>query len=144
MKIKSKYTGEVILEIANLKFADLRGANLTGADLTDANLKFANLKFANLKFANLTNADLTNADLTNADLTDADLTNTKLPIYSKWAVSYRNKDIIQIGCKTKTVKEWDEWFKGKEVFNTPRNTKDFKRIYANYIAVREYLKILNS
>ena len=61
MKIRNKFTGEVILEVPGdtLTRADLRGADLTEADLTEADLR---------------GADLTDATLTDATLTDATLT----------------------------------------------------------------------
>ena len=81
--LKTRYTGHVEGERADLTCADLTGANLTdanltdadltGANLTDANLTDANLTDANLMCANLTRADLTGANLTRANLTDADL-----------------------------------------------------------------------
>ena len=56
--LKTRYTGHVEGERANLTDADLTRADLTGANLTDADL---------------TGADLTGADLTDADLTGADI-----------------------------------------------------------------------
>lgn len=66
--IKTRYTGHVEGERANLTCADLTGADLTDADLTGANLTGADLTGANLTGANLTDANLTGADLTGADL----------------------------------------------------------------------------
>jgi hypothetical protein len=55
-------------------------------------------------------------------------------------VSYRiNPTVVSIGCKTKTITEWDAWFAGSDEFETPRNCEEFKRIKANYLAVRAYL-----
>ena len=57
--LKTRYTGHVEGERADLTRADLMDANLMDADLMDADL---------------TRADLTDANLTRADLTDANLT----------------------------------------------------------------------
>ena len=61
-------------------------------------------------------------------------------IYSKWFVGLTFEDKVRIGCKTKTFKEWDAWFKGKEEYSTKRNTPEFKRIYAHYVAIKAYKK----
>ena len=84
-----------------------------------------------------------NNNLRSADLIGADLTGADLPIYCKWNISVLDKK-IKIGCKTKTIEEWDNWFNSDEIFETKRNTEDFTRIYANYVAVREYCKIINN
>ncbi len=47
---------------------------------------------------------------------------------------------IHIGCKSKTIKEWDIWFKSDETFATARDSQQFKMIYANYLAVKSYIK----
>ena len=102
------------------------------ADLTGANLRGANLRGAYLRGAYLRDADLTGADLTGAGLTGA-----KMPIYCKWWLSI-NGDKIQIGCEEKTIPEWDAWFAGTEVYSTPRDTEEFKRIFAMYQAYKAY------
>ena len=125
MKIYNIY-GSVIhtTETENLRDADLRGANLIGANLRDADLRGANLIDANLR---------------GADLEGADLEGANLPLYCKWSTSIVN-DSIQIGCKTKTVKEWNEFFKSDTVFDTERDTEDFARIEAMYKANKAYLQ----
>jgi hypothetical protein len=140
---------------ANLTDADLTGADLTDADLTDADLTGANLTDADLTGANLTDADLTGADLTDADLTDADLTGANLtdadlPIFCYWHVSFIQPDtsnpvlveniLIKIGCKTKTLTEWDNWFNNStKTFDHKRDSDTFKRIRANFKAMKAYL-----
>jgi uncharacterized protein YjbI with pentapeptide repeats len=61
-------------------------------------------------------------------------------IYSKWFVGLTFEGTVKIGCKIKTFKEWDAWFKGKEEYSTKRNTPEFKRIYAHYVAIKAYKK----
>ena len=63
---------------------------------------------------------------------------------SKWDVSISLEGMIRIGCEEKTIKEWDKWFAGTEVFSTPRNSVEFKMIYAHYCAMKTYWEILNS
>ena len=111
------------IENAYLSGAYLSGAHLSGADLRDAYLRGADLSGANLRGAYLRDANL--------------------PIFSKWSISIKN-DLIRIGCKEKTIEEWDIWFNSNEEFDTERNSSEFKRIYANYVAVREYYKIINN
>jgi hypothetical protein len=131
------------LQNANLENANLRNAYLQNANLQNANLQNANLQNANLQNANLRNAYLQNANLQNANLQNANLQNAKLPIFAKWAFSIKNNQIIKIGCKEKTICEWDLWFASKKEFATKRGTPEFKQIEAVYLAHKAYLTHLN-
>jgi len=131
------------LENANLENAYLQNANLENAYLQNANLENAYLQNANLRNAYLQNANLENAYLQNANLENAYLQNDELPIFAKWAFSIKNNQIIKIGCKEKTICEWDLWFASKEEFATKRGTPEFKQIEAVYLAHKAYLTHLN-
>jgi len=131
IQIKSRWFGKLLFEYeaeGNTIKETLRNAVLRNADLRNADLR---------------NADLRNADLRNADLRNADLRNADLPIFCKWSVSIVDGK-IKIGCKVKTIEDWDAWFAGTDTFDTSRDTEAFKRIQANYIAVREYHRFINS
>ena len=156
IEIKNRFTNEVIfshscenntikitVDQAVTSGADLRGADLRGAYLRGADLTGADLTDADLTGADLTGADLTGADLTGADLTDADLTGANIPIYCKWAVSIVDGN-IRIGCKTKSIEEWDAFFASDEEFSTYRNTDDFIRIRAMYEAYKSYINVINT
>jgi len=142
------------LQFANLRNADLRNADLQNADLQSADLESANLQFANLRRANLQSADLESANLQFADLQNANLQfanlrranleNAELPIFSKWNVSIISNKIIKIGCKEKTISDWDLWFASTKEFDTKRGTPEFKKIQAMYLAHKAYLTHLNS
>jgi len=54
-----------------------------------------------------------------------------------------NKNIIRLGCKQKTVEEWNEWFSGTEEFETKRGTKEFQMIYAHFKACEAYINAMN-
>ena len=156
-QILNKYTDEVICESDNLSIKELaqnNNANLYNANLINANLRNANLRNANLENANLRNANLENANLINANLENANLINANLPIFCKWLVNYKvvsndekitiddidiNSIEIAIGCKSKTIKEWDLWFKSQEEYSTKRDTFEFKQIHGMYKAYRTYL-----
>ena len=125
------------LRSANLRSADLRSANLRSANLRSADLRSADLSSANLRSANLRSADLRSADLRSADLRSADL-----PIYCKWEHSIRDNK-IKIGCKSQTIEEWDLFFESDEIYETKRNTDEFKQIEAVYLAYKAYLTHLN-
>ncbi len=141
------------LSSADLRNADLRNANLSNSDLSNANLRNANLSSADLRNANLRNANLSNSDLSKSDLRNSDLSNANLsnaenketaylPIFCKWTNSIIGNK-IQIGCKVKTIEEWDVFFASKKVYSTKRNTEDFKQIQATYEAYKAYLTFLN-
>ena len=159
---------QAIKENANLEYADLRNANLYKANLEYADLYNANLYNANLEDANLRNADLRNANLINANLEDADLRNANLynanlynanlrganledaknketailPIFCKWSYGIKG-DLIIIGCKEKTIEQWDLWFDSEEEYSTSRGTDEFKQIEAIYNALKSYYLTLN-
>ena len=140
---KENNTIKDTLEEAVRNNANLRNANLENANLENANLENANLENANLENANLENANLENANLRNANLRNAKNKETAiLPIFCKWSYGIKG-DLIIIGCKQKTIEEWDLWFDSEEEYPTSRNTKDFKQIQAVYNALKAYYLTLN-
>jgi len=157
--LRGAYLFDAYLIDADLRGADLRGAGLRGAELRGANLRGAELRGANLRGANLIDADLIDADLIDADLIDADLRganlrgaelrganlrgaknteNAYMPLFCKWSYSILG-DKIQIGCETRTIEEWDEFFASTEELLTKRGTEEFKQIEAIYLACKAYL-----
>ena len=139
---------QAVKENANLYNANLEYANLYNANLEYANLYNANLEDANLEYANLGNANLRNANLEYANLEDANLEYAKnkenaiLPIFCKWSYGIKG-DLIIIGCKQKTIEEWDIWFNSNEEYSTSRGTDEFKQIEAIYNALKSYYLTLN-
>ena len=61
----------------------------------------------------------------------------------KWSV-YSTSVGVMIGCKEKTIKEWDDWFASDETFETQRNSEQFKNIRACYESVKAYKLIIES
>jgi len=66
---------------------------------------------------------------------------TRAPM-SRWHVYDCGDNGVRIGCKNKTIPEWDAWFAGDEEFETKRGTEEFKQIYAHYRAVREFKLVM--
>jgi hypothetical protein len=147
IQIKHRFNSSILFEHEceknNIKVTLIQGIK-TGANLQFANLESANLQKANLESADLRNANLRRANLENANLENADLENAELPIFSKWNVSIISNKNIKIGCKEKTISDWDLWFASKEEFDTKRGTPEFKKIQAMYLAHKAYLTHLNS
>ena len=134
---------QAIKENANLIGANLYNANLECANLEDANLEDANLYNANLIGANLECANLRGANLRSANLEGAKNKETAiLPIFCKWSYGIKG-DLIIIGCKQKTIEEWDIWFNSNEEYSTSRGTDEFKQIEAIYNALKSYYLTLN-
>jgi hypothetical protein len=120
---------EGLKQNANFRRADLSGAYLSGADLSGANLS---------------GADLSGAYLSGADLSGADLSGAiKISIYCKWSHGITDNKFIHIGCKSKSIEELDLFFKSNEVYTTPRDTDEFKKIQAVYLAYKSYLNHLS-
>ena len=93
--------------------------------------------------ANLCNANLYNAYLRGANLEDAKNKETAiLPIFCKWSYGIKG-DLIIIGCKQKTIEEWDIWFNSNDEYSTSRGTEEFKQIEAIYNALKYYYLTLN-
>jgi hypothetical protein len=121
----------------------LRSADLESANLYSANLRSANLRSANLHSADLESANLRSANLRSANLESADNKETAcLPIFCKWSHSIIGNK-IQIGCKQKTIEEWDAFFSSDKVYETQRETEGFKQIQAVYESYKAYLTFLN-
>ena len=87
-----------------------------------------------LALANLSSADLSSAE--NKEIAN-------LPIFCKWSHSIVGNE-IQIGCKSKTIEEWDEFFSSEKELETKRGTKEFKQIQAVYESYKAYLIFLNN
>ena len=147
---------------ANLKQCDFSGVDFTGAnlsrtaladcDFTGAKLTGVNLYMAvafNTKFisCDLSGAYFNSAVLSSAIFIGADLSGTFLEGYPHELGPPREIDIresekdgkIRIGCKAKTMKNWDKFFKSKSVIETPRGTPKFQRIEDSYKCVRRHL-----
>ena len=107
---------------ANLEGADLEGANLEGADLRGADLRGANLLRANLEGAENKEFAI-------------------LPQFCKWAHGIKG-DLIKIGCKEKTIKEWEAFFASDLEFDTKRSTSEFKQIQAIFESYKAYMNFL--
>ena len=130
IQIKSVF-GKVLFELE--KENNTIKETLEQAVKENANLENANLINANLEDANLENANLYNANLYNAKNKE----NAILPIFCKWSYGIKG-DLIVIGCKQKTIEEWDIWFNSNEEYSTRRNTDDFKQIEAVYKSLKSY------
>ncbi len=91
--------------------------------------------------ANLYGANLSGANLSGADLSGADLLDTFIQPHCTWVVGIKN-DLIKIGCKEKSIEDWDIWFSGTEEYSTKRGTKDFAKIQAMYISLKAYTNFL--
>lgn len=136
IEIKSVF-GEVLFELEKenntlketLQEANSQGVNLQGADLYKADLYEADLRGADLRGANLRGAD-------NKEY-------ATLPMFCKWGNGIKGDKII-IGCKEKTIEEWDLFFSSSEEYDTPRDTEEFIQIQAVYNALKAYYNTLNN
>jgi len=57
----------------------------------------------------------------------------------KWVYGFDNEGKIKIGCKSKSLEEWQKWFDSDEEYSTKRGTEDFKKIRACFEAAKAYL-----
>jgi hypothetical protein len=90
----------------------------------------------------LERAVLSGADLSFADLSFADLSGADLSMFCKWSHSMVDNK-IKIGCETRTIEDWTEFFESGEVIETPRDTDDFKRIRAVFESYKAYINVIN-
>jgi len=132
------------LDEASLDGANLEGANLVRASLVRASLVRANLVRASLDEASLDGANLEGANLVRASLDEASLVRAiKIPMYCKWYHGV-TENKINIGCKNKTIEEWDLFFNSEDELETKRGTQEFKQIQAVFEAYKAYLNFLNN
>ena len=136
-----KTVTQAVKNRASLDGASLDGASLDGASLNGAFLNRASLNGASLDGASLIGASLDGAFLNRAYLNGASLDGARLPIFCKWTNSIIGNK-IQIGCKQKSIEEWELFFNSDDVFETPRNTDDFKQIQAVFEAYKAYINFL--
>jgi len=58
----------------------------------------------------------------------------------KWTIKVFDSNIIKIGCKYKTIKEWEDWFNNStEEFDTKRSDPEFDIIYKSYLEAKDEL-----
>lgn len=88
---------------------------------------------------NLSGADLSDANLSGANLSGAE----KISIHCKWTHGITD-GMVHIGCKKRTIEEWDAFFASNDEIETPRNTDEFKQIEAVYNAYKAYLQTLEN
>lgn len=97
---------------------------------------------ADLREANLRGADLTGANLRRANLRGADLAGANLPLFCRHDVSIIANAKIRVGCESNTPEGWEKWLSTSEIFETPRNTPEFKRIEASIRAAIAYARVM--
>ena len=144
IQIKSIF-GDLLFEHESEKntlLETLLRANLLRANLLRANLLRANLEGADLEGAKLEGADLEGANLKGANLKGAENKEFAiLPQFCKWAHGIKG-DLIKIGCKEKTIKEWEAFFASDLEFDTKRSTSEFKQIQAIFESYKAYMNFL--
>ena len=64
-------------------------------------------------------------------------------MYCKWTHGI-TEGMVHIGCKKRTIEEWDKFFSGNDIIQTERNTEQFKQIQAVYEAYKAYINFLNN
>ena len=160
--INNRFEGEVLhkgLAKDFKSFCEEKKVNLSGSNLRGSDLSGSDLSGSNLRGSNLRGSDLSGSDLSGSDLSGSDLS-----IYCKWSVSFIPKTsvnpdsekvlineidintvLIKIGCKEpKTIADWDLWFEGTQVFDTPRSSFEFYQIKGMYLAYKAYLQTITS
>jgi hypothetical protein len=50
------------------------------------------------------------------------------PVRCKWSVRITPDYQVKVGCKVKTIEEWEAWLDSDEEFETPRSSPEFARI----------------
>ena len=84
-------------------------------------------------------ANLSGAYLSRANLSGAKVKETYFEPQSKYHVMHREDGMVKIGCKEKTIEQWDAFFASTDEYETKRGTDDFNRIHAHYLSVRAYV-----
>ena len=111
--------------------------NLLFEHESEKNTLLETLLRANLEGANLLRANLEGANLEGAENKEFAI----LPQFCKWAHGIKG-DLIKIGCKEKTIKEWEAFFASDLEFDTKRSTSEFKQIQAIFESYKAYMNFL--
>ena len=149
---------KLTLETAIKEKIDLKNANLSNAKLKYSNLRFADLSNVDFYHADLRDSDFSYADLSNTDLIDSFLNNSNfsnsalegsnlnnanlesvignmIDIFSMQIEMYEivfTKDILYIGCKKYTHKEWFD-FDDKTIEKMDLHALPFWKKYKDFI-----------
>ena len=71
----------------------------------------------------------------------------RLYFYTKWAFFIdRDTDIIKIGCKEKSISDWQKFFAEKQTYDTPVDSVAYKKIECGFkmaVQMKEQLTIMN-
>jgi len=116
---------------------DFRGGNFRGGNFRGGNFLGGDFLGGNFLGGNFLGGDFCGGNFRGGNF----LGGTMMP-HNKWRCGVESNGLIRIGCKVKSMQEWDSWFAGNETFSTPRGTKEFAKIQANYLAVKTYVIFL--
>jgi len=76
-----------------------------------------------------------------ANLSRADLFGADLQPFCKWNISIIDEN-IKIGCKIKSINDWDVFFNSTKEYETKRGTEEFKKIQAVFECYKTYINFL--
>jgi Pentapeptide repeats (9 copies)/Pentapeptide repeats (8 copies) len=120
---------------ASFNDARFNGARFNDASFNGASFNGASFNDARFNYASFNGARFNGASFNDASFNGASSFSTNP--FCKWRVHGKG-DTISIGCKTKTVAEWDAFFAGTETYQTDRKSPEFLRILACYLAQRAW------
>lgn len=151
---------ELEIEYVDLSLLNLTGLNSNKSNFINCVFNNSNLAYSDFKSNDLSYTSFANANLTRCTFEDTIVDHTQFPLFSKHNITYYSNTyneakfedmnlsdiVIMIGCKHKTIKEWDYFFSNEcsEEYETKRDTKEFKRIKAHYKAFKIYLEEIYS
>lgn len=139
IQIRNRFSGNVIFELETENNTMKKTVETYIENELDSGKSSANLSYADLRSANLRSADLSYADLSYAKNKET----AYIPLNCKWGFSIKG-DLIVIGCKEKTIEQWDGFFNSNDIYETRRGTEQFKQIEAVYKACKAYLQHLTA
>lgn len=148
------------MEKYNFYFANLMASIFVKCDLSYSKFINANLEKVIFNKCNLEGVDFTNAFFEDTKMTNCLINKAQFPLFSEYSLSWyiEGKDTdtfeditldkirIRIGCKHKTIKQWDYYFSNEclTTYYIKRDTIEFKRVKAHYKAFKVYLEEMYS
>jgi len=122
---------------------DFRGGDFRSGNFRSGNFLGGNFLGGDFLGGNFLGGNFLGGNFFGGDFSGGDFRGGLMMPSCKWVYGITPKGKIKIGCKEKTVKEWDIWFKSSETYSTERNTVAFKKIKACYKIAKIYLQELS-
>jgi uncharacterized protein YjbI with pentapeptide repeats len=118
------------------------GGDFLGGNFLGGNFLGGNFLGGNFRGGNFFGGDFLGGNFFGGDFFGGDFLGGLMIPHCKWVYGQDCDGKIIIGCKRKTIQEWEEWFAGTEEFDSKRGSEDFKKIQACFEATKTFMNFM--